>query len=163
MAHVYITNRVEMPGLEIHLQGNSATGKGSGFCRHEMLSLACKSQQLLFISGHSFFHQLRSGCQGPPCPGNKRSLDSSWRRVSCAGMYPSVPGLSSVPPYESKSKRERRNLCIGWPSVWVWTKRYEPKGMAFSRHGCSMLNLYLFQQEHFFNVHLFLKERVRQK
>lgn len=58
-----------------------------------MLSLALKSQQLLFISSHSFFRQLGWGCPVFLRPGNKEAWaaageeahglgrSSAWARI----------------------------------------------------------------------------------
>lgn len=86
--HTQVTDRGEMGAQEIHFQGNSVTGKGSGFSRKEILSRAHKSH-LLLISSHSFSHQLCTECQIFLSPGNTED----W---APAGAEPQVLGWIQV-------------------------------------------------------------------
>ena len=84
-------------------------------------------------------HELHSGCQVFPCPGN----NAAW-----------------TPTGEESQVLERVKVCLGsdlphllsrnpkkdaaTSALWLWTKRNEPKRIAFSQRGCCKLNLYPF-------------------
>lgn len=80
-----------MQPKKIHFQGNAVTGNRNGFSGNEMLPLAPKSQQLLFISTHSFFHQLCSVYQEFLSPGNKEAWTPAGEGAPGLGQIQGCP------------------------------------------------------------------------
>lgn len=94
-----------MAAGEIHFRGDSVTGNESGSSRTEMLSLALKSQQLLLISSHSFFQQLRWGARYSSALGIKKPALQLEKRLGGLGRVQGA-WVRSASPSDSHTKWE---------------------------------------------------------